>query len=69
MKSLKPNPTKVFFEKLLKKNDFVIYWNKVYEPDYLKFDEQIQKTLRSKNIHYKICKGNVLNEINEINKK
>jgi deoxyribodipyrimidine photo-lyase len=59
---------KVFFEKLLKKNDFAIYWNKVYEPDYLKFDNYIQKTLKSKNIHYKICKGNVLNEANEIKK-
>ena len=65
---IKTESYQIFFEKLLKKNDFVIYWNKVYEPDYLKFDEQIQKTLRSKNIFYKICKGNVLNEINEINK-
>ena len=59
---------KVFFEKLIKKNDFAIYWNKVYEPDYLKFDAYIQKTLTSKKIFYKICKGNVLNEINEIKK-
>ena len=59
---------KVFFEKLLKKNDFAIYWNKVYEPDYLKFDDYIQKILMSKNIYYKIYKGNVLNEINEIKK-
>ena len=36
---------KFFFEKLLKKNDFAIYWNKVYEPDYLKFDDNIQKIL------------------------
>ena len=59
---------KVFFEKLLKKNDFAIYWNKVYEPDYLKFDDYIQKILMAKNIYYKIYKGNVLNEINEIKK-
>jgi len=59
---------KVFFEKLLKKNDFAIYWNKVYEPDYLKFDDYIQKILMTKNIYYKIYKGNVLNEINEIKK-
>jgi deoxyribodipyrimidine photo-lyase len=59
---------KFFFEKLLKKNDFAIYWNKVYEPDYLKFDDNIQKILTSKNIYYKICKGNALNEINEIKK-
>ena len=30
---------KIFFDKLLKKKDFSIYWNKFYEPDYLKFDE------------------------------
>ena len=59
---------KVFFEKLLKKNDFAIYWNKVYEPDFLKFDDYIQKALMSKNISYKIFKGNALNEINEIKK-
>ena len=59
---------KVFFEKLLTKNDFSIYWNRVYEPDYLKFDDYIQKVLKSKNIYFKICKGNVLNEIDEINK-
>jgi deoxyribodipyrimidine photo-lyase len=59
---------KLFFEKLIKKNDFAIYWNKVYEPDYLKFDDNIQKILTSKNIYYKIYKGNALNEINEIKK-
>ena len=59
---------KVFFEKLFKKNDFIIYWNKVYEPDYLRFDEYIKKSLMSKNIQYKICKGNILNDINEIKK-
>jgi len=59
---------KVFFEKLLNKSDFAIYWNKVYEPDYLKFDDYIEKILVSKNIYHKIYKGNVLNEINEIKK-
>ena len=32
---------KIFFEKLFKKNDFSLYWNKVYEPDYSKFDEYL----------------------------
>ncbi len=59
---------KVFFENLLKKKDFSIYWNKVYEPDYLKFDEYLQNNLNTKNILFKICKGNVLNEIDEIKK-
>ena len=59
---------KISFEKLFKKNDFSLYWNKVYEPDYLKFDEYLVKNLKNKNIQYKTCKGNTLNEINEIKK-
>jgi deoxyribodipyrimidine photo-lyase len=59
---------KVFFNKLLKKNDFSIYWNKVYEPDYLKYDIELTKNLKKKNIQFKICKGNTLNEINEVKK-
>ena len=35
------NSFKIFFDKLIKKKDFSIYWNKVYEPDYLKFDEYL----------------------------
>ena len=34
---IKTSSFKIFFEKLKKKQDFKIYWNKVYEPDYLKF--------------------------------
>ena len=37
---------KFFFEKLLKKKDFTIYWNKTYEPNYLKFDEYLLKNLK-----------------------
>ena len=59
---------KIFFEKLLKKDDFSLYWNKVYEPDFLKFDEYLIKNLKSKNLFYKICKGNILNEVYEIKK-
>ena len=59
---------KVFFDKLAKKNDISIYWNKVYEPDYLKFDQQLIKDLTIKNISFKIFKGNTLNEINEVKK-
>ena len=57
-----------FFDKLIKKKDFSIYWNKVYEPDYLKFDEYLLSTFKNKNIHHKRFKGNALNEINEIKK-
>ena len=43
-----------------------IYWNKVYEPDYLKFDEYLLKVLKDKKIHHKRFKGNILNEIDEV---
>jgi deoxyribodipyrimidine photo-lyase len=68
LKIIKTDSFQIFFEKLLKKKDFSIYWNKVYEPDYLKFDEYLLKSLKNKNISFKICKGNILNEINEIKK-
>ena len=56
---IKTSSFKVFFEKLLKKKDISIYWNKVYQPDFLKFDEYLIKNLNTKNISFKICKGNV----------
>ena len=62
------NSFKLFFDNLVKRNDFEIYWNKVYEPDYLKFDEYLSKNLKNKKINYKRFKGNVLNEIDEIKK-
>ena len=65
---IKTESFKFFFDKLLKKKDISIYWNKVYEPDFLKFDENLTKNLINNNISFKICKGNVLNEINEVKK-
>tara|TARA_Y200000002_G_scaffold170497_1_gene140709 strand:+ start:55 stop:1452 length:1398 start_codon:yes stop_codon:yes gene_type:complete len=62
------NSFKIFFEKLIKKKDFTIYWNKVYEPDYLKFDEYLISSLKEKNISHNRFKGNALNEIDEIKK-
>ena len=62
------NSFKNFFDKLIKKRDFTIYWNKVYEPDYLKFDKYLSNNFKNKKIDYKIFKGNVLNEIEEIKK-
>ena len=56
------------FNSLLKKNNFSIYWNKIYEPDYLKFDEKVSKMLISKKIDFKIFKGNILNEFDEVKK-
>ena len=62
------NSFKIFFDKLTKKNNFAIYWNKVYEPDYLKFDEYLFSNLKKKSINFKRFKGNTLNEIDEIKK-
>jgi deoxyribodipyrimidine photo-lyase len=65
---IKVDSFKSFFEKLLNKKDISIYWNKVYEPEYLKFDKYLAKNFLNKKILFKICKGNVLNEIDEIKK-
>ena len=65
---IKIDSFKVFFDKLFEKKDIALYWNKVYEPDYLGFDEYLLKNFKNKNISFKICKGNILNEINEVKK-
>jgi deoxyribodipyrimidine photo-lyase len=65
---IKTNSFKLFFDKLITKKNISIYWNKVYEPEYLKFDETLIASLKKKKISYKICKGNILNEINEVKK-
>ncbi len=62
------NSFKIFFDALIKKKDFAIYWNKVYEPDYLKFDEYLLNIFKNKNIYHKRFKGNALNEIDEVKK-
>ena len=59
---------KLFFDKLIKKKDFNLYWNKVYEPDYLKFDEYLSSNLKNNCIGFRRLKGNALNEIDEIKK-
>ena len=59
---------KFFFEKLFSKNNYCIYWNKTYEPDYLKFDKFLSKNFNLRNIEFKIYKGNILNEFKEIKK-
>jgi deoxyribodipyrimidine photo-lyase len=65
---LKTDSFKTFFDKLIKQKNISIYWNKVYEPDYLKFDEYLLKNLTTINIPFKVFKGNILNEIDEIKK-
>ena len=57
-----------FFEALLIKKNYSIYWNKTYEPDYIKFDEYLSKNLKIKKIDFRILKGNILNEFQEIKK-
>ena len=65
---IETNSFKIFFDKLISKKDFAIYWNKVYEPDYLEFDKYLISALQNRNINHKRFKGNALNEINEIKK-
>ena len=65
---IETNSFKIFFDKLIKRKDFAIYWNKVYEPEYLKFDNYLLNSLKDKNIKHKRFKGNILNEINEVKK-
>ena len=47
---IETNSFKTFFDGLIKKKNFAIYWNKVYEPNYLKFDEYLINSLKNKNI-------------------
>ena len=56
------------FKTILNQKNFSIYWNKIYEPNYLNFDQKISKLLLENKIEYKIFKGNLLNEANEIKK-
>ncbi len=59
---------KSFFEKLFTKKNFSIYWNRTYEPDYLKFDEFLSKNFKENQIKCSIFKGNILNEFHEVKK-
>ena len=59
---------KEVFEKISKKENFSIYWNKIYEPKFLLFDQKISNLLKLKNINFRIFKGNLLNEADEIKK-
>ena len=56
------------FEKIIRKKNFSIYWNKVYEPDFLLFDKKSSNLLKLKKINFKIFKGNILNEPHEVKK-
>ena len=58
----------LFFKKLFNKRDFSIYWNKTYEPKYLAFDNFLSKNFQAKGINFKIFKGNILNEFEDVKK-
>tara|TARA_B100001057_G_scaffold235292_1_gene235585 strand:- start:850 stop:2247 length:1398 start_codon:yes stop_codon:yes gene_type:complete len=58
-----------FQNELFDKKNFSIYWNRVYEPGYLKFDDYLSLNLKKKGIEHQIFKGNILNEIYEVKKK
>ncbi len=59
---------KPFFEKLFSMKNFSIYWNRTYEPDYLKFDNYLSENFEKNRIEFSILKGNILNEFNEVKK-
>ncbi len=65
---IKTDSYKYFFEKLFTKKNYSIYWNKTYEPNYLKFDEFLSKKFETNKIDFHISKGNILNEIGEVKK-
>ena len=65
---IQTNSYKSFFEKLLRKKNFSIYWNRTYEPSYLNFDNYLSKSFIDKKIEFKIFKGNILNEYQEVQK-
>ena len=59
---------KFFFEKLINKKNFSIYWNKTYEPSYLKFDQFLAQKFKANKINFQISKGNILNEVDKVKK-
>ncbi|MDC0472902.1 DNA photolyase family protein [Pelagibacteraceae bacterium] len=65
---IKADSYKEVFEKMPNDKFFSLYWNKVYEPQFLNFDVKLSKLLKSKNINFNIFKGNLLNESDEIKK-
>jgi len=65
---LEANTYKEIFETIIKKNNYSIYWNKIYEPNFLSFDKRVSNFLVLENINFKIFKGNLLNESDQIKK-
>ncbi len=65
---IKTQTYKSFFEKLFNKKNYSIYWNKTYEPEYLKFDKFLSKNFEGKKINFSTFKGNILSEFQDIKK-
>tara|TARA_B100000886_G_C20421000_1_gene491583 strand:+ start:99 stop:1496 length:1398 start_codon:yes stop_codon:yes gene_type:complete len=65
---IKTSSYKSFFVELFKKKNFSIYWNKTYEPNYIKFDQYLEKNFKNNDIQFEVFKGNILNEFNDIKK-
>ncbi len=65
---IKTDSYKNFFDQLFNKKNYSIYWNRTYEPRYLKFDDYLLKNFQKIGIRSHILKGNILNEINEVKK-
>ena len=53
----------------INEKSLTIYCNKVYEPSQIILEKKIEKILKKKNIDFKVFKGNILNEYQNINKK
>ncbi len=65
---IKIDTYKSFFENLSNRENFSIYWNKTYEPDYINFDKYLSKNFKKNNVRFNILKGNILNEFDQIKK-
>ena len=55
---IKTESYEAFFKKLFNLKNFEIYWNKNYEPNYLKFDDYLIKNFDKKKIRYKYFERN-----------
>ena len=65
---LKIESYELFFEELYKRKNFSIYWNKTYEPSFLKLDNLLSKNFQKNSINFEIFKGNILNEFKDVKK-
>ena len=54
--------------KIKKKDNFSIYWNKIYEPDVIAKGKKIRDAFLKNDIEFKYFKGNILNEFQEVTK-